>query len=98
MELLNPICASTAYPTKSVAFSGTAGTTSDWPTGVDALLVWADAPCYFILGVGVTATATNATAIPQNTPILFKNNSSITGSGAPFRASAIEIGSAGTVY
>jgi hypothetical protein len=46
------------------------------------------------VGEGVTAT-TSSTPIPANTPIPFIVPQ---GTGAPWRVSAIQIGSAGTVY
>jgi hypothetical protein len=46
------------------------------------------------VGEGVTATTSN-TPIPANTPIPFAVPG---GTGAPWRVSAVQIGSNGTVY
>lgn len=94
MELLNPLVDS-LFAAKSVAFTGTAGSTGTYPAGPEGVLVWADSPCYIVVGVGVTATTTVGTPIPANTPIPFKVPQ---GTGAPWRVSAIQISAGGTIY
>jgi hypothetical protein len=57
-------------------------------------VVWATTPCYVVVGEGVTAT-TSSTPIPAFTPIPFIVPQ---GTGAPWRVSAIRVGSDGDVY
>lgn len=93
MELLNPLI-DAIYPARSVAYTGTAGSTSTWPPGPEGVVVWSDQACYVVVGVGLTATTANGTPIPANTPIPFK----VTTTGAPWRVSAIQVSTGGTVY
>ena len=93
MELLNPLARAT-FPAQSVAFTGTAGSTSGWPAGPEGVMVWSTEPCYVAVGEGVTAT-TSDTPIPAFTPIPFKIP---TGTSGLWRVSAIQISSGGTVY
>lgn len=93
MELLNP-CADGPYPAKTVAYTGTAGSTGTWNAGPQGVVVFATTACYVTVGEGVTAT-TASTPIPANTPIPFKVPN---GTGAPWRVSAIQIASGGDVY
>ena len=94
MELLNPL-SDTNFAAKTAAFTGTAGSTGNWPAGPEGVVVWCSAAAYVVVGEGVTATATNGTPIPANTPIPFKVPG---GTGAPWRVSAIQISTGGTVY
>ena len=94
MELLNPL-ANSQYAAQSASFTGTAGSTAGWAAGPDGVVIWADSPCYVIVGEGVTATTSNGTPIPANTPIPFKVPQ---GTGATWRVSAIQISAGGTVY
>ena len=94
MELLNPLN-DAAFAAKSVAFTGTAGSTGTWPPGCQGVLVWADSACYVVIGEGVTATTTNGTPIPANTPIPFVLPASVSGA---WRVSAIQISAGGTLY
>ena len=94
MELLNPTADAT-FPAYSAAYTGTAGSTTAWPAGPQGVVVWSTTPAYVIVGEGVTATASNGMPIPANTPIPFIVPQ---GTGAPWRVSAIQIASAGTVY
>jgi autotransporter-associated beta strand protein len=55
MELLNPL-SQTGFPARSVAYTGTAGSTTTWPAGPQGVVVWSDQPCYIEIGDGVTAT------------------------------------------
>lgn len=93
MELLNPL--STAnFPARSVAYTGTAGSTSTWNAGPQGVVVWSDQACYVEVGEGATAT-TSSTPIPANSMIPIRVPE---GTGAPWRVSAIQVGVAGTVY
>lgn len=93
MELLNPLDDVT-FTARSASYTGTAGSTGTWPAGPQGVVVWSTTAAYIVVGEGVTAT-TSATPIPANTPIPFKVPG---GTGAPWRVSAIQIGSNGTVY
>lgn len=94
MELLNPL-SDASFPARTVAYTGTAGSTVEWPSGPEGVVIWSDTACYVVVGENVTATATNATPIPAQTPIPFKVPR---GSGAPWRVSAIQIAAGGTIY
>jgi len=94
VELLNPL-ADSAFAAKTASFTGTAGSTGAWPAGPEGVVVWCSSAAYVLVGEDVTATATNGTPIPANTPIPFKVPG---GTGAPWRVSAIQIASSGTVY
>lgn len=93
MELLNPL-ADSEFAAANAAYTGTAGSTSTWPAGPQGVMVWSTTAAHVIVGEGVTAT-TSSTPIPANTPIPFKVPF---GTGAPWRVSAIQIASGGTVY
>ena len=93
MELLNPM-ADAVYPGRTVAYTGTAGSTATWQAGPQGVVVWSTTPCYVLVGEGVTAT-TSSTPIPAFTPIPF---SVPQGTGAPWRVSAIRVSSDGDVY
>ena len=93
MELLNPL-SKADFPAQSVAFTGTAGSTSGWNAGPEGVMVWSTEPCYVVVGEGVTAT-TGDTPIPAFTPIPFKIP---TGTSGLWRVSAIQISAGGTVY
>ena len=93
MELLNPLAVAN-YPAYTASYTGTAGSTTAWPSGPQGVVIWSTTAAYVTVGEGVTAT-TSSTPIPANTPIPFIVPQ---GTGAPWRVSAIQIGSAGTVY
>lgn len=93
MELLNPL-ADTNFPAKSISYTGTAGVTGTWNAGPQGVVVWSDQSCYVLVGEGVTAT-TSSTPVPPFTPIPFKVPQ---GTGAPWRVSAIQVSTGGTVY
>jgi hypothetical protein len=93
MELLNPL-ADANYPAYTASYTGTAGSTTAWPAGPQGVVVWSTTAAYVVIGEGVTAT-TSSTPIPANTPIPFIVPQ---GTGAPWRVSAIQIASGGTVY
>jgi len=94
VELLRPL-ADAEYPTDSDTTSGTAVTLGPWSPGPQGVMVWSTEPVYVAVGVGVTATSAS-TPIPAFTPIPFFAPQ--TGSGAPWRVSALQISTAGTVY
>jgi hypothetical protein len=91
MELLNPLA---QYPSYNVAYTGTAGSTTAWNPGPEGVVVWSTTAAYIRVGEGVTATTAD-TPIPANTPIPFVVPP---GTGAPWRVSAIQVASGGTVY
>ena len=93
MELLRPV-SDAIYGAKSVAFTGTAGSTGTWPTGPQGVLIWSTTDCYVQVGVGVTATTAD-TPVPSYTPITFLVPYN---TGEPCRVSAIQISAGGTVY
>ncbi len=93
MELLNPL-ADANYPAYTASYTGTAGSTTAWPSGPQGVVIWSTTAAYVVIGEGVTAT-TSSTPIPANTPIPFIVPQ---GTGAPWRVSAIQIASGGTVY
>jgi len=93
MELLNPLDDPT-FTARTASYSGTAGSTSTWQAGPQGVVIWSTTAAYVRVGEGVTATAAD-TPIPPNTPIPFKVPG---GTGAPWRVSAIQIASGGTVY
>ena len=83
-------------PAASAAYTGTAGsTTATWPNTPQNVLVWTTTDAYVVVGAGVTATV-NDCPIPAFTPVLFAVPYNTT--GAPWRVSAIQVSSAGTVY
>ncbi len=93
MELLKPL-ADSVFAAQTVAYTGTAGSTTGWPAGPQGVVVWSTTAAYVLVGEGVTAT-TAATPIPANTPIPFAVPA---GTGAPWRVSAIQVASGGSVY
>lgn len=93
MELLNPL-ADGNFPAYTASYTGTAGSTTAWPSGPQGVVIWSTTAAYVTVGEGVTAT-TSSTPIPANTPIPFIVPQ---GTGAPWRVSAIQIASGGTVY
>ena len=93
MELLNPL-ADANYPAYTASYTGTAGSTTAWPAGPQGVVIWSTTAAYVQAGEAATAT-TSSTPIPANTPIPFIVPQ---GTGAPWRVSAIQIASGGTVY
>jgi hypothetical protein len=84
----------TDYPGRTVAFTGTAGSTATWNAGPSKVLVFCTSAAYVVVGEGVTAT-TGGTPIPANTPIIMDVPQ---GTGAPWLVSAIQIAAGGDVY
>ena len=98
MELLRPLNDS-GFATQSVAYTGTAGSVTGWNAGPQGVLVWSTTDAYILVGEGVTATSA-ATPIPAGTPvpIYVPQPGGGGGTGAPWRVSAIQISSGGTLY
>jgi hypothetical protein len=94
MEMLNP-CTGTQLGPKTVAYTGTAGSTGTWPAGPEGVVVTVTSAAYVLVGEGVTASATDGTYVPANVAIPFKIP---TGTGAPWRVSAIQVAAAGDLY
>ena len=94
MEMLRPL-ADANYPADSDSTSGTAVSLGPWPPGAEGVLVWCTQDAYIAVGEGVTATSAS-TPIPAYTPIPFYAPQ--TGSGAPWRVSALQVSTAGTVF
>ena len=78
----------------NVAYTGTAGVTTAQVPGPTSVMVWATTDCYVLVGEGVTATTAD-TPIPAYTPMFFPVPQ---GTGAPWRVSAIQISTGGTIY
>jgi hypothetical protein len=78
----------------SVAYTSTAGTTSNFMPGPSSVMVWSTTDSYIKVGEGVTAT-TEDTPVPAYTPMFLPVPQ---GTGAPWRVSAIQISSGGNVY
>lgn len=95
LAFVNP-CSDATFGAQSVAYTGTAGSTTGWGAGPQGVLIWSDQACYVIVGNGVTATTSNATAIPANIPLVFAVPLNAT--GGSFRVSAIQVSAGGTVY
>jgi hypothetical protein len=93
MELLKPL-SDASFAAQTAAYTGTAGSTTGWSAGPQGVVVWSDQACYVRVGEGVTATTAD-TPIPANTPIPFAVPS---GTGAPWRVSAVQVSTGGTVY
>lgn len=93
MDLIRPLNNSD-FATRSVSYSGTAGSTGTWNAGPQGVLVWSTTEAYIAVGEGVTATL-NDTPLPAFTPVLMYVPA---GTGAPWRVSALQIFSAGSVY
>jgi len=94
MELLNPLIGD-QFVTRTASYTGTAGSTGAWPAGPQGVVVWSDQACYILVGEGVTATTANGTPLPANTPVPFVVPN---GTGAPWRVSAIQVSTGGTLY
>lgn len=93
MELLRP-CNDSSFAAKSVSYTGTAGVTDEWNAGPQGVLVWCTTDAYIRVGVGVTATSAD-TPLPANVPVPFTVPQ---GTGAPWRVSAVQISTGGTLY
>jgi len=94
MEMLNP-CIGAQLGPKTVSYTGTAGVTGTWPAGPQGVVVTVTSAAYVLVGEGVTATTSDGTYVPANVAIPFKIP---TGTGAPWRVSAIQVSAAGDIY
>lgn len=94
MELLNPL-ADASFRARTVAYTGTAGSTSTWDAGPQGVVIWCTTAAYVVVGEGVTATTANGTPIPANTPIPFKIPATVSGA---WRVSAIQVAAGGDLY
>lgn len=79
---------------RTVAYTGTAGSTATWNPGPATVMVWCTTDCFVTVGEGLTAT-TSDTPLPAYTPIWLPVPR---GSGAPWRVSAIQNSSGGSVF
>jgi len=89
-----------SFGAKSVAYTGTAGTTTTWPAGPQGVLVWCTTDAYIRVGEGVTATTAD-TPIPAGTPVPFNvpnPASGVNGTGGPWSVSAVQVSSGGILY
>lgn len=93
MELL-AVLDDAQFTARTASFTGTAGSTDLWPAGPQGVVVWTTTAAYIRVGSDVTATTADM-PIPANTPIPFEVPA---GTGAPWRVSAIQVSSGGTLY
>lgn len=93
MELLRPLN-DAGFAAQSVAYTGTAGSTTGWNAGPQGVLVWSTTDAYIRVGEGVTATSAD-TPLPANTPVPFTVPQ---GRGGVWRVSALQLSAGGTVY
>jgi hypothetical protein len=98
MEILRPLN-DAGFATQSVAYTGTAGSVTGWPSGPQGVLVWCTTDAYILVGEGAVATSA-ATPLPAFTPvpIYVPQPGGGGGTGAPWRVSAIQISTGGTLY
>ena len=83
-------------PAAVVAYTGTAGDITQTVRG-SSVLVWCTTAAYICSGA--TATATNGTPVPANTPIWLPMPSAWNvGDGGKVVASAIQVASGGNLY
>lgn len=82
-----------SFTARSVAYTGTAGSTSTWGVGPSAVMVWSTTDAHVRVGAGVTATTAD-TPIPAFSPVLI----AVEPEGDPWRVSAIQVSAGGTVY
>lgn len=87
-------CDDATFAAQTITYTGTAGVTATFAPGPRAVLVWCTTDAYVKVGDGVTAT-TASTPIPAGVP--YKMNVP-QGSGGPWRVSAIQIATGGSVY
>jgi hypothetical protein len=93
MDLLK-VCTDASYGAKSVAYTGTAGTTGSWPTGPQGVWVWSTTDAFIRVGEGVTATTAD-TPLPANRPVAFAVSNP---TGGPWVVSAVQVSAGGTLY
>ncbi len=89
------------YPARTVAYTGTAGTTSTWPiignggTTTGGVWVWTTTDAYVVVGNSVTATTSNGIPIPAYTPVTLPIPADVK---ETWTVSAIQISAGGTLY
>ena len=88
--LRDPIAATGA----TITYTGTAGVTATFKRGPSSVMVFCTTAAYVVVGEGVTATTAD-TPMPANVPFWFPVPE---GTGAPWRVSAIQIATGGSVY
>ena len=93
MELLRPLN-DAGFAAQSVAYTGTAGSTTGWNAGPQGVLVWSTTDAYIRVGNGVTATTAD-TPLPAYTPVPITVPQ---GTGGVWRVSAVQISAGGTLY
>jgi hypothetical protein len=93
---LNP-CSDASLAAQSVAYTGTAGSTSGWSYGPTCVLVWATTDCYVRVGNGATATSADL-PLPSYTPIEIRIPNPAGAGATLWRVSAIQISAGGTIY
>ena len=55
MELLNPL-SQADFPGRTVAYTASAGNTTDWNPGPEGVVIWSTTPCYVEVGPAAVAT------------------------------------------
>jgi hypothetical protein len=93
-ELLIPL-SDAAFPTRTVGYNGSAGSTATIPAGPNCVWVLCTSSAFVIVGEGVVATAANGIPVAANVPVTLQVPR---GSGAPWRVSAIRVSAAGDLY
>lgn len=93
VQVTNPL-SDADFPGRTVAYTGTAGSTATWAPGPQAVMVWATTAAYVAVGEGVTAT-TASTPIPANVIVYLKVPLTVSGQ---WRVSAIQVAAGGSVY
>ena len=83
-----------SFTGQTATYTGTAGSTTAFPPHVRAVMVWCTTAAYVRVGVSVTATTADL-PLPANVPVLMKVENP---TKEPWRVSAIQISSGGSVY
>jgi hypothetical protein len=91
---MDMVCPNDKAPGATITYTGTAGVTAAFLPGSRGVLVWCTTDAYVKVGEAVTAT-TSDTPIPAGVPVVLEVP---TGTGAPWRVSAIQISAGGSVY
>jgi hypothetical protein len=78
----------------NVAYTGTAGSTATFPSGPVMVMVYCSTACFVKVGEAVTAT-TSDVPLPANVLTVLRVPP---GTGAPWRVSAIQASSGGSVF
>jgi hypothetical protein len=93
MERITPLN-DAKYAAQTVAYTGTAGTLTGWPSSPKGVLVICTSFAYVRVGEGVTATTAD-TPIPANVPYVLDVP---IGTGSTWTVSAIQVASGGSLY